>query len=262
MKRLATAVVLIPIFLYVMLWAPYAVFAAMLALVALLCYWELNGIIAAHGIPGPGVIGAIVGMAFLFAPGNLIALTFFVALVALVFAIRSTDLRQALPAAGGLVLSILYVFGSWRCAGALRSIGPSLLFFAVALNWVGDSAAMYAGRSFGRHKLAPRVSAAKSWEGAIASAAASVIFGVLYFHWAPPHDLPWWWAAVLALAGNIAGQLGDLSESALKRGAGMKDSGTLLPGHGGWLDRVDSVLFSVPVVYVLVLAFPAGRESW
>lgn len=262
MKRLATAAVLIPIFLYVMLWAPYAVFAAMLALVALLCYWELGGIIIGQGIPGPGILGAIVGLVFLFAPVNSIALTFFIATVALVFAMRSTDLRQALPAAGAFVLAVFYIFGSWRCAGALRSISPSLLFFAVALNWVGDTAAMYAGRSFGRHKLAPRVSAAKSWEGAVASALASVVFGVLYFHWAPPRDLPLWWAAVMALAGNIAGQLGDLSESALKRGAGMKDSGTLLPGHGGWLDRVDSVLFSVPVVYALVLAFHPWGQSW
>jgi phosphatidate cytidylyltransferase len=203
-----------------------------------------------------------VGLAFLFAPVNLIGFAFFVAAVALVFAMRSTDLRQALPAAGAFVLSVVYIFGSWRCAGALRAIGPSLLFFAVALNWVGDTAAMYAGRSFGRHKLASRVSAAKSWEGAIASTLASLLFGVLYFRWAPPHGIPWWWAAALAIAGNVAGQLGDLSESALKRGAGMKDSGSLLPGHGGWLDRVDSVLFSVPVVYALVLAFQPWRESW
>jgi phosphatidate cytidylyltransferase len=262
MKRLATAAVLIPVFLYIMLWAPYAAFAAVLALVALLSYWELDGIIAAHEVPRPGIPGAIVGLAFLFAPANLIALTFFVALAALVFAMRSADLRQALPASGAFVLSVFYIFGSWRCAGALRSIAPSLLFFAVALNWVGDTAAMYVGRSFGRHKLAARVSSAKSWEGALASALASVIFGALYFHWAPPHGIPLWWAAVLALAGNIAGQFGDLSESALKRGAGMKDSGTLLPGHGGWLDRVDSVLFSVPVIYTLVLGFQPWRESW
>jgi phosphatidate cytidylyltransferase len=191
-----------------------------------------------------------------------VALAFFVALAALICAMRSADLRQALPAAGAFVLAVLYIFGSWRCAAALRSIGPALLFFAVALNWAGDTAAMYAGRAFGRRKLAPRISPAKSWEGAIASVAASVIFGILYFYWALPRAVPPWWAAMLALAGNVAGQLGDLAESALKRGAGLKDSGTLLPGHGGWLDRVDSVLFAVPVVYALMLAWRSSGQSW
>jgi phosphatidate cytidylyltransferase len=74
---------------------------------------------------------------------------------------------------------------------------------------------------------------------------------VLFLHWAIPQT-PMWLAALAAGIGNIAGQLGDLSESAMKRGAGMKDSGTLLPGHGGWLDRVDSSLFSVPVVFVVL----------
>lgn len=262
MKRLVTAVVLIPVFLYIMLWAPYAAFAAVLALVALLSYWELDGMIAAHGIPRPGIPGAIVGLAFLFAPLNVIAIAFFIAFVALAYAMREADLRQALPAAGAFALAVLYVFGSWRCAAALRSIQPALLFFAVALNWAGDTAAMYAGRASGHRKLAPRISPGKSWEGAIASVAASVIFGVLYFHWVLPYAAPLWWAAVLSIAGNIAGQLGDLAESALKRGAGLKDSGTLLPGHGGWLDRVDSVLFSVPVVYALILAWRGPGQSW
>ncbi len=262
MKRLVTAAFLIPVFLYVMLWAPYAAFAAVLALVALLSFWEFDGMIAAHGIPRPGIPGAIVGLVFLFAPVNVIAFAFFIALVALIYAMRAADLREALPAAGAFALAVLYVFGSWRCAGALRAIQPALLFFAVALNWAGDTAAMYAGRAFGRRKLAPRISPGKSWEGAIASAVASVIFGVLYLHWALPRAFPLWWAAVLSVAGNVAGQFGDLAESALKRGAGMKDSGTLVPGHGGWLDRVDSVLFSVPVVYVLVLAAHSGVQSW
>lgn len=259
MKRLVTAAVLIPVFLYIMLWAPNAVFSAALALVALVSYWELDGIIAAHGILRPGIPGAFAGLALLFAPVN-VALAVFVALAALAYAMRCVDLRQALPAAGAFVLAVLYVFGSWRCAAALRSVQPALLFFAVALNWAGDTAALYVGRAFGRRKLAPRISPGKSWEGAIASVAASALFGLLYFEWALPHEVPLGWAAVLSVAGNIAGQLGDLAESALKRGAGLKDSGTLLPGHGGWLDRVDSALFAVPVVYALMIAW-SGRVN-
>jgi phosphatidate cytidylyltransferase len=252
MKRIATAVVLIPIFLYLMLWAPFWAFATALALVALLCYWEFGGIIAAHGIPQPGITGALIGILVLFAPANSVLIAPAIGLVGLTVMLRCPDLREALPAAGALALAIVYIFGAWRCAAALRLISPALLFFAVALNWAGDTAAMYAGRTFGRHKLAPRISPGKTVEGSIASVAASVIFGLLYFHWVLP-AAPLWWAAALAIAGNVAGQIGDLAESALKRGAGLKDSGAMLPGHGGWLDRVDSSLFAAPVVYALVL---------
>jgi phosphatidate cytidylyltransferase len=99
--------------------------------------------------------------------------------------------------------------------------------------------------------MAPRVSPAKSWEGAAGSVAGSMLFGGLYAHYLIP-QAPLAGALALAAAGNVAGQLGDLCESALKRGAGVKDSGTLLPGHGGWLDRIDSSLFSVPAVYALL----------
>jgi phosphatidate cytidylyltransferase len=163
-------------------------------------------------------------------------------------------MTDVLPGAAALVLGILYVFGSLRCGIELRAIHPYWLFFALSLNWLGDIAALYVGKMMGRHKLAPRVSPAKTWEGAVGSVAASVIYGAIYL----PRLLP----AVpiaeglgLAAVANVAGQFGDLCESALKRGAGVKDSGTLLPGHGGWLDRVDSSLFAMPVVYFIVSNF-------
>ena len=122
------------------------------------------------------------------------------------------------------------------------------------MNWIGDSGAYYFGRNFGRHKLAPIVSPGKSWEGAAASLVVSVLFGVFVL----PRfvGIGLWQAAAVSVAANIAGQIGDLAESAIKRGAGVKDSGTLLPGHGGMLDRVDSSLFSLPVLYA-VLYFAA-----
>jgi phosphatidate cytidylyltransferase len=141
-----------------------------------------------------------------------------------------------------------------RCAIDLRGISQYWLFFALSLNWVGDIAALYIGRMIGRHKLAPLVSPGKSWEGAAASMIASVAYGALYFPRLLP-SVPLLEALGLAALANIAGQLGDLCESALKRGAGVKDSGTLLPGHGGWLDRVDSTLFALPVVYFIVSNF-------
>jgi phosphatidate cytidylyltransferase len=101
----------------------------------------------------------------------------------------------------------------------------------------------------GTHKMAPRLSPAKTWEGAVWSLAGSLLFGWLFLgHFAPEWSVAD--ALLLSSATNVAGQMGDLAESALKRGAGRKDSGAVLPGHGGFLDRLDSSLFSMPVVFL------------
>ncbi len=150
-----------------------------------------------------------------------------------------------------MLLGLVYIFGAWRCAWLLRSISPHWLMFGLAVNWVGDMAAFYVGSAIGRHRLAPRVSPKKSWEGAIGSVIAGAAFGAAYLHWAIA-AVPLWEALGLAAAVNVAGQVGDLAESAIKRGAGVKDSGNSLPGHGGWLDRVDSSLFGLPVLYFLL----------
>ena len=126
------------------------------------------------------------------------------------------------------------------------------LLFALALNWIADSFAYLGGRATGRHKLAPILSPAKTWEGATWSLAGSLLFGWLFLgHFAPERGLPE--VLLLSAATNVAGQVGDLAESALKRGAGRKDSGTLLPGHGGWLDRMDSSLFAMPVTLLWLM---------
>jgi phosphatidate cytidylyltransferase len=106
--------------------------------------------------------------------------------------------------------------------------------------------------------MAPRVSPGKSWEGAVASAVTAVIFGAIYLPMAID-GVSVWVAILISLAANAAGQVGDLAESALKRGAGVKDSGTILPGHGGILDRLDSSLFAMPVVYMLVMVLEQTR---
>jgi phosphatidate cytidylyltransferase len=123
------------------------------------------------------------------------------------------------------------------------------------VSWAGDTAAMYIGRAFGRHKLAPRVSPQKTWEGSVGSLAGALLAVGVYAHYLLPAE-PLKIVLVVAVAGNIAGQMGDLCESAFKRGAGVKDSGTTLPGHGGWLDRIDATLFSVPAVYALLTVLP------
>jgi phosphatidate cytidylyltransferase len=258
MKRVATAAVLVPLVTYVALWGPQWLFLLVTAAVALLCFHEFAGIVAGHKLERPGPVGYAAGLVLLVMPGNELLLVTMLMVLALGLMLRSADLAKGLPGAGALVLGVIYVFGSWRTGVMLRAASPYWLFFALVLNWVGDTAAFYVGRAIGRHKLAPRLSPGKSWEGSIASVVASLLFGFFYLGWLIP-DVPPAMRIALAGAGNVAGQLGDLAESLMKRGAGVKDSGKLLPGHGGWLDRVDSSLFAMPVVYSLLLVLGRVR---
>jgi phosphatidate cytidylyltransferase len=251
MKRIGTALVLIPVFAYVVLWAPQWFFLAADIAVALACFYEFSNLAGAHAIARPGLFGYAAGVLLILLPQRDIGFVALIALLAMALSMRSRDLAHALPYAGALFVGVIYVFGALRCAAELRAISPYWAFFALSVNWVGDIFALYVGRAIGRHKLAPRVSPGKSWEGAIASAVSSLLYAALYFPKLLP-QVPLAEAFAVALAGNVAGQIGDLCESALKRGAGVKDSGQVLPGHGGWLDRVDSSLFALPTIYFIV----------
>ena len=200
MKRLATALVLIPLVVWLILGAPTWAFVAAMVVVGL-------------------------------------------------FALRETvqiGKNAVVSALGGAI----YIGGAWVCAFYLRLINPHWLLFAFLLCWAGDTAALYIGKAFGKHKLAPKISPGKTWEGAMASVAGGVLAGAIYAYYLIPAPLSV--VLVIAAVGNIAGQFGDLIESAYKRWGGVKDSGSSLPGHGGWLDRIDSSLLSIPVVYALV----------
>ena len=248
MKRVLTALALIPTVAWVVLWANSWIFLAVLATVACLCYREYNAIAADYGFGAPGVAGYGAGLLLLFAPDVPWFAVVILALVILVMVMRVENLAHALPRAALLLTGIVYVFGCWRCARPLRDLSPHWLMYGLMLNWVGDIGAYYVGRPFGKHKLAPRVSPNKSWEGSIASVVTSALVGTIYLQLFLP-SVPLWQAVALTVAANIAGQLGDLAESAMKRGADVKDSGAILPGHGGFLDRVDSTLFALPVIY-------------
>jgi phosphatidate cytidylyltransferase len=251
MKRILTALVLAPVVVYVVLAAPQWLFLALLSAVALVCFREYDKIVSAHGILNAGPVAYAAGLVLLLAPRADLPLVTVLALIVLTLGMHPDDLAKGLPRASAALLGVVYVFGAWRCGALLRSISPHWLMFGMAVNWAGDMAAFYVGSAMGRHRLAPRVSPRKSWEGAAGSLVAGVLFGVAYLRWAIP-AVPIWEAAALAAAVNLAGQIGDLAESALKRGAGVKDSSNLLPGHGGCLDRVDSTLFGLPVLYFLL----------
>jgi phosphatidate cytidylyltransferase len=251
MKRVLTALVLIPVVTYVILWANYWLFLGVLLAVALLCYHEYDGIAAGYGFGDLSPMGYGAGLLLLVWQGETWPLVTAIALVALSAAMRADNLSKTLPRAALLLIGVVYVFGCWKFAMPLREANHHWLMYALLLNWAGDSGAYYIGRAFGKHKLAPRVSPKKSWEGAIASVVTSVLVGGAYlFRFMPGMAV----ASMIGLTivANAAGQLGDLAESAIKRGGAVKDSSDFLPGHGGFLDRVDSTLFTLPVIYLWV----------
>lgn len=256
MQRVLTAIGLLAVAFYLVFLSSERAFLVAAVITGGLCYREYSGLVVAHRIPSPGWLGALVGVYVVVAPQFLPATAAFLPGLALatvllfIAALRFSSLTDIFPYVAAALLGALYTFAPWRSAVQLRKESVHLLFFALALNWAGDSAAYYVGRKLGRHPLAPVLSPKKSWEGALASVAGSVLLGWLYLGRFLPR-LPWWEVIVLAAVGNVAGQFGDLAESAMKRGAGVKDSGSLLPGHGGVLDRLDSSLFALPVVAVI-----------
>ncbi|MEO7653012.1 MAG: phosphatidate cytidylyltransferase [Bryobacteraceae bacterium] len=249
MKRVLTALALIPAVLYAVLTAPWWAVLILVAAAAALCYREFAAMAQAFGVVRQGPFGLAAGLVLLAVPGDGLLIATLLAMTGIALAMNSGDLQEVLPRAGTLALGLLYIFGGWKCALLLHRVSPYWLLYALVINWVGDISAYYVGKNIGIHKLAREISPGKSWEGAIASVVASMAFGAIFLpRFIPGVDIVH--ALALSAVVNPAGQLGDLAESALKRGAGVKDSGNLLPGHGGMLDRVDSTLFAMPVVYL------------
>jgi len=181
-------------------------------------------------------------------PLDLVLFIFLLGCAATVFSSRR-PLVDALGDIGistaGLVFIALPLSAVVRIHGA-GILGPKLLLFTLVLVWVGDTLAYFVGRSFGRVPMAAQLSPKKTWEGAAANLLGSAIVAVVMFRWL---EIDAFQAVVMACLANIAGQAGDLLKSAYKRGAGVKDSGTLLPGHGGVLDRIDALILAAPVVW-------------
>jgi phosphatidate cytidylyltransferase len=277
-KRVVTAALLIPVVAGLVLFAPTPVVAGATGLVVLLAlaefvamgdaighrayrYWtatcalalvfvqylagketvpELSGGLAVHSHLGRFAGGF---------PGVSDVLLLFVLGIAVLTLWSRRPLVEALPAAGisssALLLVALPVTYAIRLH-ALGAQGPLLLLFALVITWVADSVAYFAGRAIGRHPLAPHLSPKKTWEGAVAGFAGSLLVAFVFRRWLNASLLQ---LLGMAAAGNLAGQMGDLLESAYKRSAGVKDSGGLLPGHGGILDRIDALILAIPVVW-------------
>jgi phosphatidate cytidylyltransferase len=264
MKRILTALVLIPLVLaLVFLGRPWAVTLCTAALAALAA-WEFLSMAERAG-PRPPRIAVVVAIACLFIgnfnyPDLTADLFGILSLGLLVFCTSALEMVMADAALS--IFCLFYTGLTLLAFPALReqANGPSLVAFLLCVVWAGDTVALYVGRALGRHKLAPRLSPNKTWEGAIGSVAGSLLAAgallglehllAVRFDSAKlsyPEDV-WYWL-VLAVVVNVAAQVGDLAESALKRAVGVKDSGTLLPGHGGILDRIDALLIAAPVLW-------------
>ncbi len=255
MKRVLTALLLIPAAYLLIFFAPLIVVRGALALVALLCLREFFLLSRFRGAEPFTVLGYGAGALLVMAP-QLPEPAFLVIVCIVLLALGlnpSRRLEAVFGSASGTLLGLVYVCGPFALAGMLQAASPHWLFAVLLVAWVGDSAAYFVGRNLGRHKLAPSISPGKTWEGTIASALFSAGVGAAYLLYFQPELFTVATALGFSVTVNAAGQLGDLAESALKRSARMKDSGTLLPGHGGMLDRMDNFLFAAPTAYLWLL---------
>jgi phosphatidate cytidylyltransferase len=285
-KRVATAAVLIPCVVGLVLWGSTAVMAVALALVILLALFEYFALGDAIGHRAYRFWTATCSLLLVFvqwffasvarsgylgighteismhrsSSHNSLALfelqlsttdVFFLFLLGVTVLTLWTKrpMVEALPAAGISSSGFLLIAFPLSFAVRLQGIpdqGPAILLFVLVITWVGDTAAYFVGRAIGKRKLAPALSPKKTWEGTIASILGALLVALAFSKWLNvplPHLL------AMAAVGNVAGQAGDLLESAYKRSAGVKDSGALLPGHGGVLDRIDALILAIPVVW-------------
>lgn len=154
------------------------------------------------------------------------------------------------------IAGILYIGWLLSHMVALRGLedGRNWVFFVLFVTWLSDTTAFFTGRRLGRHKLAPSISPGKTWEGAIGGIGGAIAMSVLFFTPTPFQlSLAYWQVIPLSIGVSVLGQAGDVVESLLKRNMGAKDSGTLMPGHGGILDRMDSMIFAGVLVYYYAL---------
>ena len=274
--------------LVLILRAPVSVLAVIAGIVALLTIHEFLKLTESYGVrPLRALTYIFSGIFFLLLALNfgnekpllstavfVYCLGFAAAIAPFIFltrAMRNEDLSTGYPAAAASVFAFSYIALPMGMLVQLRQqwAGAFYLLYLLLVVWAGDIFAYFVGKSIGRHLMAPRISPKKTWEGAIASVVASVGVGCLLFRYALPLSSALLRAGlierrdgifgleqpamgpivVLTMVLNVAAQLGDLVESLIKRGAGVKDSGSLLPGHGGMLDRIDALLFAAPVLW-------------
>ena len=269
--RVLTAAILIPVVVAAIWWGPNWLIAILAGAVAIVAQREFFWMAAQKGIPSYGLWSCLAAagimaqqwyaarQASVATLGQLldrsprINLEFVLFIAVLGFAVIAMGSRrpldEVLPAVSVSVAGLVFVVLPFSAVIRLHGVdinGPKLLLFTVVLVWVGDSAAYFVGRAIGRWKMSPRISPNKTWAGAAANLLGALFVAAVFSYWSrvpPAHML------AMGALGSIAGQIGDLFESSWKRSAGVKDSGTILPGHGGLLDRIDALILAAPAVW-------------
>ncbi|HKV28595.1 MAG TPA: phosphatidate cytidylyltransferase [Candidatus Acidoferrales bacterium] len=286
LKRIVTGAILIPIVVLVVYWAPSWVVAIVAAGVALLATVEFFKLAAQMGLRAfrkwtlictAGLFGVqwllgitevrwlgpntemIRGLTGSYESPEVLILIFVLGCAVIGIASR-VPIADVLPGIGASAAGLIFValpFSYLVRLDGQETRGSLLVLFTLAVVWAGDTVAYFVGKWIGRVKMAPALSPKKTWEGGVGNVLGSLIVGYFFARGLRVDPTPWLATAALA---NVAGQVGDLVESAYKRGAGVKDSGTLLPGHGGMLDRIDSLIFAAPVVWLAAGWLLQGRQ--
>ena len=268
MSRVITAVIVLPVLIASILisWLQplFVLLAAAAMVLGLYEFWTLAKRRQMNPDVGTGYLAAAGFLTvFYFADPRpdrgldtltlLLILLAFIASVLIAFTLRGAPFDKMIASSGATILGVLYVVLLGGHLVAVRTgfdqiLSAHLLSFFFLVIMGSDTAAYYVGRALGKHKLAPSISPGKTWEGVAGGLAASQLMATIAHYWFF-RDLPLKWALPLAAAMTVVGIFGDLTESALKRGAGAKDAANILPGHGGLLDRLDSLLFNAPLIY-------------
>jgi phosphatidate cytidylyltransferase len=277
MQRILTALIALPIIIASIWFDQLALVFVLLAAAAMMAglyeFWILSARRDMKAMRELGTVFAVVLLLLFYfrapalAPGLvLMVLVAFVITTLAASALGAAPFERMMGSAGATILGVLYVVFLGGHIIALRTtfqpaLARDLLFFFLLVLMGSDTAAYYTGRALGRHKLAPKISPGKTWEGAVGGMCASLLAAALAHYWFFP-DLSLRAALPLAALMNVLGVIGDLTESALKRGAGAKDAAKILPGHGGLLDRLDSLLFNAPLLYYFAVNyFPAHLQK-
>ncbi len=260
MQRIVTAVVLMAVLLLVFFTLPPAAAKGLLGIFVLIAAWEWSGFLLLEStgarVAYAALLGALMAAVLWLIPARLPLLPLLVVsvvwwVVAFFWVIRYPT---TIPRAVGALCGVLVILPAWAGIVALLELdagGAEYVLFVLAIVWAADVGAYFVGRRLGRHKLAPQVSPGKTWEGLAGGLVAAMVAsacGALWFGLSPALLVP------IGLLVGAVSVVGDLTVSMFKRNAGLKDSGNLFPGHGGVLDRVDSVTAAVPL-FVLVFAW-------
>jgi phosphatidate cytidylyltransferase len=271
--RVITALALMALLLPSIFWLPQAYWALLIAAFIGVAGWEWGALLGWQktGRLLLGVSTAAICAALSFSYPTAIGATEFLPAQPWVFLLYGLSIafwlllipfwlqgKWALHGVSGLLVGGVVLLPTWLAMVQLRALGPAVLLAVFAVVWMADIAAYFAGRRFGKRKLAPSISPGKTWEGAYGATVGVLIYGLLIGHFflADRIALPLW--VLLLLLVTAVSIIGDLFESLLKRKAGIKDSSNVLPGHGGVLDRIDSLTSTLPVVAAIWLLFVYG----